>query len=194
MRTFILIFFTYSNIFAQSHCANNMIVEKSNIILWSNENRLEINDFQAKEKPDFGSKKRLHGEKLGHSKFKTLFEYIKVESKFIFDVKTVFIKDKSWLLQRDTTIVIHEQIHFDLYEICVRRIRMRLISMNASKIKEFRDIEFSDLLKRIITEEKANISELHEEYDLDTYNNEPNVDKKWRKKVDIMLSELEECP
>lgn len=67
---------------------------------------------------------------------------IKVENGVIingipkFDIKCYFIKDKSWTIVDDNETLVHEQLHFDIFEIYTRKIRKAYKILNNKKIKE----------------------------------------------------------
>lgn len=104
-------------------------LKTENFLLWQENKDLKIEDFRAQVKDTL---------KTGNHKFLGAISAISIEyysyqrSKFSvpdFTIKTYFDKDNSWMLVKNSYVLQHEQIHFDISELYARKMRKSVESL-----------------------------------------------------------------
>lgn len=102
-------------------------------ILWTEDVELHFSDFQ--DVPP----KKLNGV-LARSSFYISYSY-KTENGGVpkFSIRTYFEKSKSWMLEKDSTVLAHEKVHFDLAELYTRKIRKKLLQLNQKGVRNLKE-------------------------------------------------------
>jgi len=100
-----------------------------------------------------------------------------------YKVESKFIKSKSWTVTDDPGMLSHEQLHFDITELHVRKIRKSFDSLSVRKITNFAN--YDEIYKSNI--EKCN--KYQDLYDSEVLGNNKNQ-QQWIKKVTAELLKL----
>ena len=147
-------------------------------IPWSKDISLEWNDFKC-DVPQ-----NVKFDAYTHCKLKYEFEQVKGRE-MVLITKASFMPDRSWSKEKKQSayILLHEQLHFDIYEGFRRKLLKRIV--------EERALEQSDFAERIQSIFKKTFSELLEfqdEYDKVTAHSQ-NIEqqKVWSDKILDML-------
>lgn len=115
--------------------------EKS--ILWKSNNSLKIQDFKSIQKDTL---------KTGNKKFLGAISSISIEvlttqknknsiPKLV--VKNYFHRDQSWMMVKNTYVLQHEQIHFNISELYARKMRKSADSLakrNVTNLQTYRNV------------------------------------------------------
>ncbi|MEQ8908328.1 MAG: hypothetical protein RIC95_03990 [Vicingaceae bacterium] len=129
-----------------------------NRIYWSDWYRLEWNDFQGEVEGD-ESVAALSSIALPYNLTSD------GEGEVIVDVNVCFIKDESWAKekQKNTVLLQHEQLHFDIAELHRRKVIKALLEANLTK-DNYRD-RIHNIMARFW---KKQYREMQERYDKET--------------------------
>jgi len=122
----------------------NGIEEDENRIEWSEGSRLSWDDFQAD--PQW-----WNDDIAAITSSLIQYKYSCQNGKLNYAVKTIFLKDESWVKKKAKTThyLIHEQLHFDITEVFSRKLKAKLSNY------EFKcnDVEkFEAITKEILTD------------------------------------------
>lgn len=154
---------------------------ESDSIRWSKEVKLEWKDFKgAVPFGDLGIKKAA-------SSLETLASGIDFyeDSIPVFKVEAIFIKSKSWTILKNDDLLKHEQGHFDITEIYVRKLRRKYLELNKQKVSSVE--KYSQEFEK--TQNELDLE--HQLYDKEVYFIPENREI-WYKKIAKELKELEE--
>ncbi len=151
------------------------------------EERLDLNWNEAKLKwSDFKGIAPERSEVDATSSVKTLLTWKGSGSKIIFEITTVFIKEKSWVVQENATIDLlnHEQRHFDLKEYSTRCLREKILNHKFSSRNDIqKEIDF------IVSEVKKEGDFLQEQYDkISDLSKNKEGQLLWDMKIDSLLN------
>lgn len=150
-------------------------------ILWNKDYELEWSDFKgAVPFGDLGIKKAA-------SSLETLASCIDFfeDSIPVFKVEAIFIKSKSWTILKNDDLLKHEQGHFDITEIYVRKLRRKYLELNKQKVSSVE--KYSQEFEK--TQNELDLE--HQLYDKEVYFIPENREI-WFKKIAKELKELEE--
>lgn len=108
---------------------NLTIFNDSSFVIWQ-DSVLSSNDFLAV--PDSSSK---------YSAISSLgiksFNIVNNKSGYSFDLVAVFNKSKSWIKNnKSQNLLVHEQVHFDIFEVYTRKIRKELSKYRNKKLTD----------------------------------------------------------
>jgi len=109
---------------------------------------------------------------------------------FTYEVQSWFYPEDSWVKpnSKNSSLLAHEQLHFDISELHARKMRKFLISFHPQNIQEAKL-----QLKRAHTEIERERIKLQNLYDTETdHGNLDNKQLEWQNKVSKELSKLEE--
>lgn len=124
---------------------------------------------------DFKGKPDNRGAALSHTQIN--FEANYGDGKYSFVVYSSFLPDKSFTTTSKENILRHEQLHFDITELMVRKLRGLLVSVNDGK-------EANNLYDQTIKE----WSEMQKRYDRETNNSiNQGEQTKWEMEIDRQL-------
>ena len=168
---FLTVSFEYLN---QSTISINFQTNSRNFqIVWSKNYRLKWSDFKGL--PD----KNSSFEAVTTSTLKTdvnLHNNQKIE----YEIKAIFEKNKSWTKSDGIELLAHEQLHFDMAELVLRKMRKKL-----SKYK-FIDVEDLNKVVNLYFKEAAKErSELGQKYDDET---EHGINKEYQNKWKLLIA------
>lgn len=156
-------------------------------IIWSENRKLEWEDFRAENEPHAYNATALTycGIEFGVSTLTSLYAN---NTKYI--VKCIFYPEKSWvtsdITQRTADVLKHEQTHFDLCEVYARRLYKELTN---TKINAFTLDNANTIYKRIMTE----YEDRQYKYDDETHKaTDAEMQDKWNNDIARELEELKE--
>lgn len=178
MMRFLLVFIsllTFSFIVPETVNTN-----EKDIIVWHQERPLTWDDFKGKPA------KRFAVASTNYDIIKTIEPIGKDSSRI--EVKAVFFCNKSWKKQNwvDSTVLIHEQKHFDIVELYARKLRRQLQKHTFSSGKELKTK--SDSLYTIIDKE---MDVYQDKYDTETEGSMNGEQQHaWNKKISDQIKEL----
>jgi len=105
------------------------------------------------------------------------------------EVNGYFIPEKSWVkkgFENDAELLAHEQLHFDITELFVRKFRQRLKNTRFSRNPK-KQIEV--IYKKITAERVA----MQKQYDLETNHSEnKKMQQKWQYKINMLLNKFQQ--
>lgn len=112
----------------------SFITAPQDLILWRNNNSLQIKDFQAIQKDTIqtGNKKFLGAISAIYIEVITTQKSRYTPPKLV--VKNYFDKQQSWMLVKNDYVLQHEQIHFNISELYARKIRKSADSLAKKNI------------------------------------------------------------
>ncbi len=143
---------------------------------WSNEKRLEWDDFKAPpvKNTDAAALTATH---LG-------FSYSFINGKVSYDIVCRFDKTKSWGLVKNEWILKHEQGHFDIAEIFARKLNQDVSEYKFNRKSFQKDLD--DIYKKVVAEKEA----YQNEYDTGSdYSRHRRYQNDWLKKIEKDLDE-----
>ncbi len=156
------------------------VVENDSLLLWQSGRPLKWEDFKGPQLNHYGNVlAETHGE------IKTVSCIWSNENIPIFEVAVFLDKNNSWTITDDLESLEHEQVHFNIFELFARKIRMKFSDLNKRKIKSvsvYRDTfdEYLEMNRK-----------LQEEYEVDVLVNQ-DKQLEWKSKVAKELEELKE--
>jgi hypothetical protein len=103
-----------------------------------------------------------------------------------FRVTHIFYKTKSWTLDTTSLLLLkHERLHFDISELCTRKIRKGVEELRKNRVKEMgKYVAF-------IQEKLKEMDSVNENYDDKTWNGAIDfLQKEWNEKIATELEEL----
>jgi membrane-bound lytic murein transglycosylase B len=106
-------------------------IKTEDLILWRNNNSLQINDFKALQKDTVKTGKKFLGAISSISIEVITTQKIDTLSKMV--VKNYFHRDQSWMMVKNAYVLQHEQIHFNISELYARKIRKSADSLSQKK-------------------------------------------------------------
>lgn len=111
-------------------------------------------------------------------------EYNIKSDRFSFKIQSRFSRDKSWGLHKTAYILSHEQGHFDIAEICARKLNMKMSAYRFDRKTYQKDLQ--KIYQEIIDEKE----EIQDKYDKETNHSINKVrQEEWLKKIAEMLEQ-----
>ena len=125
-------------------------------------NQLQWNEFYKLQWEDFRGEpdKDSHGDAATAVQISAKPFLVKKEIRY--DVVALFNRSKSWARDKSPSLLVHEQLHFDIAELYARKIRKKIRELNAEGVK---DIKIYNAAIRALLLES---NEADEHYDLET--------------------------
>jgi hypothetical protein len=164
----IVLSFTYSS------------VPTDDLIEWKKTTTLKWSDFKGK--PDNSIEyKAMTYSRIG---LEADFE----DNTFIVDVKTYFVRNKSWTKNKESeNLLRHEQVHFDIAEVIARKIRKAYSEYESTDLEETQTY-----LQETYNEYYGPVWDSYNQYDEDTNHGLVKEEQtRWEKKIEKELKELE---
>lgn len=159
--------------------------QNNDTIKWSASRKLTIDDFKAV--PDSNSKFRAVSMIGNYGRYK-----IKGDTLYVVYVN-YFLSEKSWFKKdkknskNNTTLLVHEQGHFNIAEIEVRRLRKKI-----SEIKGIDRKKVQSIYNSFVAEFKISDQKIHYSYDKETdFSRNEIKQKEWNNKIAKELKDLE---
>ncbi|HXB39069.1 MAG TPA: DUF922 domain-containing protein [Bacteroidia bacterium] len=151
--------------------------QTDNIILWAENRKLTWDDFKGK--PDTTSPYKAKTE----SNFSMQIGTKGMEA--IIGMQNCFNKNKSWVKEKNNLLLEHEQTHFDIAEIWMRKFKQLLQG------KTFTVKTFQQELNAMHSEINRGGKEMNARYDKETEHSvNQEAQKKWNKRVAEELKSL----
>ena len=151
---------------------------EQDIVVWQNSRKLEYSDFKMD-----GTKIEM----LARSNLEMVYSHSIRNDTFRYDVYPVFYKKYSFINELHPMTLLHEQIHFDIMEVCARLIR-----------KKFRSKEYSlyndDSITMCINKINEQAIMLNRKFDSETETDDLELStlKKWNDTIQNTLNSLSE--
>ncbi|MCR9264006.1 MAG: hypothetical protein NXH86_07585 [Flavobacteriaceae bacterium] len=161
----------------------DVIIENDTLILWTKERPLSWKDFNGKSKTP-----------KNHSGIHTAAEtatgpiFIHKMDKngnMVPYPLNYFYKSLSWTISNDSLLLVHEQLHFDIKELYIRKLRKGYEELVKKNVYE--NSAYSNLSEKIL----ERCSTVQNEYDKEVRFNKTEQ-MEWRKQIDKGLEELKE--
>lgn len=156
------------------------------VIPWSRSEKIEWKDFLGKLNPD------IFAYAITSYKIDIMPEHVAVDANDNIlnyqDLTVVanFYKKQSWTISKDTNLLNHERLHFDIAELFARKIRKRF-----SELKSLKEQQFSVYWDEYSVLWKA-CKDFQKQYDIETnHGAKEEENHKWSKKVNSQLDRLE---
>ncbi len=169
-----ILFFTFCNMLIAQHD----IVETDSLLLWQSERKLTWDDFKGQS-----DKRSINIGAITQGKIAIVNTYWKNDVPK-YDIRCYFVKHNSWNIVTDSLSLVHEQVHFDIFELYTRKIRNAFDSLNQKKV--INNDVYNDLFQSYFKE----CSELQKEYDVDYF--DKSTRQEWVGRITKELEELKE--
>jgi hypothetical protein len=180
---FLILFISTTSFVNSTGCSsdNLRIDSNNNEIIWNNDYKLKWSDFKGI--PDKNSSynavtsSRLQVKDIQYSN--EIVEY---------ELMAVFQKNKSWTKSDGIDLLAHEQLHFDIAELVMRKARKKFLE------HKFENLEgVNNMINLIIKQAGQEGFELGEQYDNETEHGiHKENQKKWQKKIENELDALKQ--
>lgn len=109
-----------------------------------------------------------------------------VKNKVHYDVYALFNKNKSWYRDQSSTLLAHEQLHFDIAELYARKARKKIKELAAAGETDLK--VYNREVQKILNESNL----VDQRYDVETLHGAmTNKQKEWREKVKAEILALE---
>lgn len=135
----ILLFFVACVTYSQN-------VLTDSIIYWDENRKLKKEDFKLFSPRNHSIENNLA---ISNLSFEITVDSV-IEGIPYYKVKSVFNKNKSWIKDNQETVLRHEQVHFDIFEIYARKIQLEFKRLNINKNKNKED--YINIYKRLFSE------------------------------------------
>lgn len=147
--------------------------------LWSKSDKLVWSDFKGR--PD----KRNSHSAVTTSSLKTL-PILFTKEKVQYEIVTLFDKKKSWTKSDSKPLLAHEQVHFDISELVMRKMRKKFI---AHKLKDLDGV--NKMIDSTFKEALNERNKLNREYDKETDHSRNKEEQlKWQKRIEEELDKF----
>jgi hypothetical protein len=155
---------------------------KQDLIGWDEKRPLTWKDFKGKPEQDYP----FHALTAGSM----YYEYERMgDTKFKFKLKMGFDPKKSWVKANEATdkLLVHEQIHFDIYELYAR-----IMIKKIEDSKTLSGKNFSDKMKKVFNDTFEELVKFQRKYDHETdHSKKEDKQKEWNEKIVKMLKEYQ---
>ncbi|MBW7869401.1 MAG: hypothetical protein H3C31_13885 [Brumimicrobium sp.] len=159
------------------------VIDDDSLIVWSTDRKLEWSDFLGI--PDTVKFKRFKA--ISANGYFDIKNKIKGDSIEVF-IYCYFDRYKSWSIWEDKELLNHEQRHFDLAEVIVRKFRKRVSNYPLKN-----ENSFWYWYRNVALNEYLNEKSYYQLYDKETnHGTIIEIQQKWDKKIDDMLEELKD--
>jgi hypothetical protein len=165
--------------------ALQIVGQENDTLLWNASTPLKVEDFKG------AFDERVKFDAI--SMIDKPIEWFVTKDTLYFKVTCNFIKTTSWFKkekvtgERQVLLLAHEQGHFDLTEVEVRKLR-KLVKKNQ---KDFTKANYNKLLTQYVNEAVKNIKEVNKAYDKETnFSREEKAQLKFSAKIKKQLDEL----
>lgn len=150
------------------------IIDNDSIKEWNTNNKLTWSDFAGKPNDDiYGAAMTSYKIEINPSNV-LVDENDKIQDYENMSVKAIFYKHYSWAIIKNTELLHHEQLHFDIAELFARKIRKRFNELQANKISKF------SIYQECYDSFWIECRKLQKEYDAETRNGrEKETNKVW---------------
>lgn len=155
-----------------------LILNCGDIIYWSENSKLQYSDFQQ-EAP-------INPQYNGMSSTSFQYYYWFNQDSLFIESKSFFLKKESWLFQKDSATLKHEQGHFDISEIYCRKFRYELSALLSE------GIDTSQLKTQLDSLIKINYHQclsIHDKYDAEVKSVYGNEQHSWNNRIFNKLEE-----
>ncbi len=98
---------------------------------------------------------------------------------------TYFYKSISWSISKDSVLLSHEQLHFDIWELFIRKLRMGYKELSENNVYD--NAAYDNLYTQIFD----SCMDMQNEYDKEVRFNKPKQ-QEWINKINNELKELKE--
>ena len=110
----------------------------------------------------------------------------KIKNTIYYEVAALFLKNKSWSRDQSSTLLEHEQLHFDIAELYARKIRQKVSELNRRDVKDL--AVYNTEVKKILDES----NQVDWNYDIQTLHGAlPKKQEEWKRKVSDELKAFE---
>ena len=109
-----------------------------------------------------------------------------VKNKIHYDVHALFNKNKSWYRDQSSTLLAHEQLHFDIAELYARKARKKIKELAAAGERDLK--VYNSEVQKILNESNL----VDQRYDIETLHGAmTNKQKEWHERVKAGILALE---
>ena len=157
--------------------ASEHLIQNDDMILWSNVKKLKWDDFKG-----IADTTKSNAEAATYSEIIIVNNSLEKGCPKI-SIECNFIKSKSWTRSNEEYVLLHEQLHFDIYELYTRKIRKSFDSLNIKKNKDYQ------VYYKIYMEKCAKCDKYNDLYDNEVYFDSIKQ-KRWIKKIAVELNKL----
>ncbi|GAA4304546.1 hypothetical protein [Aestuariibaculum suncheonense] len=155
------------------------ILETDSLLFWQSSRKLKWEDFKG----EVGDENYNNAGAIVKAGITIKHQYWNGDIP-VFAVNSYMKKFDSWNKVSDSLSLVHEQGHFDIYEIYARKIRKAYDSLNKQKVT---NIKVYESMYRKYMKESSEINSLYEES-----NFSKRVQEEWSERIIKELQELED--
>ena len=139
-------------------------------IEWQFEKKLEYTDFQGKIKKDTTV--------VAITSITINYKITQAGDSLNFIFYALFDKDSSWMALKDPVVLKHEQLHFDIAELCMRYFYKRCRDFDFSKTR------FVDQIHEVFHDAYKSFAKFEDQYDIETKNGTISArQQKWERYI-----------
>ena len=129
--------------------AQEIVLENDSLILWNANRQLTWSDFTGEPIKAYGKVSGIH--QAAASATGPIFVHRPdVDGNMIPYPLTYFYKNLSWTIAKDSLLLEHEQLHFDIKELCVRQMRKEFDSLKGEDYYDSK--KYSEISARVLEE------------------------------------------
>ena len=159
---FVIFLITTNLLFSQD-------VKNDSEIIWSKTYKLKWSDFQGEVQ---------NTEDSAVTRSEVVANSIEINELPLIDVYVFFNKKESWVSFKDDTLLKHEQLHFDISELCTRKLRKKLLALYEQGITDL------DTYQKAFMANFEASKQLQSQYDLETEHSIVELkQKEWSTKI-----------
>lgn len=174
----ITLFLIVLNVFTTKIIAQGDIVETDSLLLWQADRKLTWDDFKGNT-----DERQINKGAITRGRIATINIYWE-NNMPMYDIRCYFVKYNSWNIVTDSLSLMHEQVHFDIFELYTRKIRKAFDKLNQDKVTDYNT--YNNLFQSYFKE----CSQLHQEYDIDSF--DKDTLPKWINRVAKELEQLKD--
>lgn len=165
-------------IFSHSILAQPQNYDPDRFIEWNEFYKLSWDNFERKVSDDtFGD---------AGTAVKIIAKPYYVGKRIEYNVFPLFDRQKSWVFEKDSDLLAHEQLHFDIAELYARKIRKKVAALQSQNNKDLS--HYNNEINKLLTES----NEIDLRYDMETLHGGITVKQsEWRNKINQELKALE---
>lgn len=165
-------------IFSNEIIAQIGVVETDSLLLWQANRKLTWDDFKGQS-----DERSINKGAITQGKIAITDSYWENDIPK-YDVRCYFVKHNSWNIVADSLSLVHEQVHFDIFELYTRKIRKAFDSLNQKKVIKH------DAYNNVFQSYFKECSRLQKKYDIDYFNKD--IQQEWTNRIAKELEVLKE--
>ncbi len=175
----------FSLLFIVSNTEYTYSQSRSDTLIWSDNQQLEWSDFQGKMDTIITTDANSTAKAASSISFMYSETYFNEENwGWCYKIVAIFIPKDSWCLDKNDILLQHEQLHFDIMELTIRKLRKRVYELDGI----LSETRFQEIIN--LAESEFNLQS--DNYDKETlFGTDIKQQLFWENKIARELKELE---